>query len=138
MISKQAKMLERAIGAVNYKSKFTKTLFETFRGSRYNKPPKHFYKKYEINHFSIQDKDCYTMKSSKKSNKHIVFFHGGAYKYNAAKLHWGIINKILINVDCTITFIDYPLSTKSTCVEVIDMIAEAYKHLFKNSKEEII
>lgn len=138
MISKQAKILEKLLGIVNFKSKFTKNLFEKFRGKKFSTPPKDFYDRYDVNHFIIEGHNCYTLKSSKKTSKHIVFYHGGAYKYSAAKLHWGLMNKILCSTECAITFVDYPLSTEKTCVDTIDMSLKAYIHLFKGSKEEII
>lgn len=53
-------------------------------------------------------------------------------------MHWKIIKHILNEIDCTITFINYPLVPEYTCFDTINMVMDAYSYLCNSSNQEII
>ncbi len=58
----------------------------------------------------------FTIHSTENTNKHILYFHGGAYSLQASNIHWKLIDSIIKNTNTTVTFVDYPLAPGSCCI----------------------
>lgn len=108
------------------------------RDNRYEKPPKCFYDKYIVRCDTISDKPCVSLKTSANPRKHIFYFHGGAYTLQAQKMHWSIVDHILSEIPCEITFINYPLAPEFTCADTMTMVREAYSSLSEKNGQETI
>lgn len=138
MISIKAKIIEKVIGLIGIRNVVTKMMLDPKRNDKYEKPPKKFYKKYDIKCHTINNHKCITMKASDDPKKHILYFHGGAYTIQAKKMHWHLVKCMLREKHFKITFINYPLAPEFTCTDTIDMVSKAYSFLCKTNEQEII
>ena len=133
-----ARVVEKLLNAINIKDGVKRSGKTLFRYNKYSKPPKSFYKRYTINQCEIKGHNYFSIKNSQNPKIHIIYLHGGAYKNQAIFLHWNFMNKFLKSLDCTVTFIDYPLAPEHTCIETVDMVESAYKHIFNNNSDQKI
>ena len=62
-----------------------------------------------------------------KSNKTILYFHGGAYVAEATDEHWNFLAKLVNDTKATVIMPDYPLTPKYTYKDVLKMIEPVYK-----------
>ena len=81
---------------------------------------------------------CFSVYSTKNADKHIMYFHGGAYSLQASKIHWKLIDSIIKQTKAKVTFFDYALVPESDCVNTLETVKKAYKHILKEAGQEII
>lgn len=80
-----------------------------------------------------------TPKSEEKSEKVILYFHGGAYVAEATKEHWDFLEKIVKDTKATVIMPDYPLTPKYTYKDVFNMVEPLYKEIIsKVDKQNLI
>ena len=72
-----------------------------------------------------------TPKNEPKSNKKILYFHGGSYMAEASKAHWNFIEKLIKDLGVTVILPDYPLSPKYTYKDVFSMVIPLYKEIIE-------
>lgn len=72
-----------------------------------------------------------TPKNEPKSNKKILYFHGGSYMAEASKAHWNFIEKLIKDLGVTVILPDYPLSPKYTYKDVFNMVIPLYKEIIE-------
>lgn len=138
MISFSAKILELIMRAVDLKNDRPKSQKTKTKSDKYGRPPKFISDKYKVEHTEIMNSSCYTIRYCNNSDVNIVFFHGGAYREQAVILHWFFMAKMMKELKCDITFIDYPLIPEHNCIDTIKMVTQAYKQLFGGSTQEIV
>ena len=74
-----------------------------------------------------------------KSEKTILYFHGGAYVAEATQQHWHFLEKLVNDTKATVIMPDYPLTPKYTYKDVLKMIEPVYKEtLIKVGAENLI
>lgn len=74
-----------------------------------------------------------------KSNKVILYFHGGAYVAEATNEHWEFLENIVNDTKATVIMPDYPLTPKYTYKDVFTMVTPLYKEIIdKVDKENLI
>ncbi len=66
------------------------------------------------------------------SNKHLIYFHGGAYVYQGDFFHWRFLRKLMRRLGCRASYLDYPLAPENGSVETMAMAQKAYEYLVKN------
>ena len=132
------KIIESILFAINMKKTISETMLNPKRTCKFSKPPKKFYRKYEIDEFSVQGRKCFTLKLDAAPKKHIVFLHGGGYSAEPTIVHWNMVDFILRQMSAHVTFIDYPLAPEHTCFDCLGMVVDAYTELFKDDAQEII
>lgn len=66
---------------------------------------------------------------NEKSEKVILYFHGGAYVAEATNEHWEFLEKVANDTKATIVMPDYPLTPKYTYKDVFNMIEPLYKEI---------
>ena len=138
MISLNARVIEKVFKIINMRKIVSNMMLDPKRNDKYEKPNKKFFRKYNVNCNIIDGCKCVTVKTSVTPIKHILYFHGGAYTLQASKMHWRIIDDIITNVDCSITFINYPLSPENTCYDTLAFVKKAYALFFQNSVKDLI
>ena len=138
MISTKARVLEKALAIANFKRITSKKIFSFKRKSRNRKSPKYLYKKYNIKEFLVDSMSGFSIYSTKNTNNHILYFHGGAYSVQASRIHWRFIDSIIKNTNSTVTFLDYPLAPESDCIKTFEIVKKAYKSITKEAGQEII
>ncbi len=69
-----------------------------------------------------------------KTDKYIIYFHGGAYIHNISKIHWDFLEKLAIKTRATIIVPDYPLAPQANFEETHAMIEKLYELLLKKTE----
>ncbi len=70
-----------------------------------------------------------TPKNREKTDKVILYFHGGAYMAEATKQHWEFIEKLIDDTGATIILPDYPLTPKYNYKDAFNMVVPLYKEI---------
>ena len=138
MISTQAKILEKALAIVSFKKIVSKQVLSFKKKNLNKKPPKWFYKRYSIEESNIDGMKVFTIYSVKNKNKHILYFHGGAYSLQASKIHWKLLDRVIKDTNSTVTFFDYPLAPVSCCINTFEAVKKAYNIIMADEAQEII
>jgi acetyl esterase/lipase len=133
MKTTQSKTLYRLLKFFKVKKIMGSKEKNIFDNPKYNKPPRIISRKYEVTSEKIAGRNCYTLASDSNSDIHIVFLHGGAYRYPSTFFHWVLLDNLLKEIPCKATFVDYPLAPKYKCKHNVETVMEVYEHLFKSS-----
>lgn len=72
-----------------------------------------------------------TPKNMPKSEKTILYFHGGSYVAEATSRHWEFIENIVNDTGTTVIMPDYPLTPKYTYKDVFKMVVPLYNEIIK-------
>lgn len=98
----------------------------------FSSPTKTILKKYHVDKMVVCNKNVYIINKKKendRTNKVILYFHGGSFVYNFTAFHWRFIDKLISFSNCNIVAPDYPLAPESSCLDTIHMVFELYKIL---------
>ena len=68
-------------------------------------------------------------KNREKSNKKVLYFHGGAYVAEVTSQHWDFVEKIVNDTGATVILPDYPLTPKYNYKDVFNMVEPLYKEI---------
>lgn len=68
---------------------------------------------------------------NEKSNKTILYFHGGAYMAEMTRKHWNFLQKLAIDTNSKIIIPDYPLAPKYKYKDVLKISESIYKETIK-------
>jgi len=93
--------------------------------------------KTKVEKIDIDGHDVYHFKN-RKSNKVIIFIHGGAYVSEASFFHYRLVDKICKESNAEVYFPIYPLAPNHIYKESYDLMLSLYKRLLGNNKEIII
>lgn len=72
-----------------------------------------------------------TPKNEQKSEKVILYLHGGSYVAETSSNHWRFLDKLVKDTNATIILPDYPLTPKYTYKDVFTMITPLYKEIIE-------
>ena len=72
-----------------------------------------------------------TPKNTQKTNKVILYLHGGSYVAETSNEHWNFLEKLVNDTGATIIIPDYPLTPKYTYKDVFTMITPLYKEIIE-------
>lgn len=75
-------------------------------------------------------------KNADKTNKAILYFHGGAYMAEATNEHWKFIEKVVNDTGATVIVPDYPLTPKYNYRDVFEMVKPLYKEIINSVSPE--
>lgn len=99
--------------------------------------PNHFNNKFQITKFLVLNKSVVNIKSKTgKNNTHILFFHGGGYVLEGNTMHWKIIETLVRETDCKVSYIDYPLAPENTYKTTFDMVQLSFDKLINEYPED--
>ncbi len=131
----QTKFTFFLIKLVRAKKLVDKTLLQPKRAKKFKFPRR--LNKYKHDQFLVHNRNVVTFASSAaKSNKHIVYLHGGGYTAEVQKQHWWLVEQILKQSDCKLSFIQYPLAPEHNYKQTHDMLAEAYSELTSKNPDD--
>ncbi|EED36282.1 hypothetical protein NOR51B_2232 [Luminiphilus syltensis NOR5-1B] len=100
------------------------------RRSKKGFTPKKLHNQYSVNEQIIHNKAVTTFeKKDTVSKKHLLFFHGGAYLFEAAAIHWNFAQKLVDKSNCRLTMIDYPLAPEHDYRATYGMVTDTYTAL---------
>lgn len=74
-------------------------------------------------------RNVFTISPEEKSEKVILYFHGGAYMAEMTNSHWNFLQKLARDTKTTIIVPDYPLTPKYTYKDVLEMSDSFYRQL---------
>src|SRR6185437_15209455 len=102
------------------------------KGADMLEPPTKLLKGISLTTHDVDGRKVFTFTpSSAKAQKHILFFHGGAYILNFTFLHWKLIARLVRETNCIVTAPNYPLLPDYSYKERLDMGEQVYKELLK-------
>lgn len=88
------------------------------------------FKQYSMAAMEVCDHQVLTFSPQKiRSNKHLVYFHGGAYIWQGDFFHWRFLRKLMRCLDCWASYVDYPLAPEHAFTETVNMVQKTYENL---------
>lgn len=92
--------------------------------------PARISKRYVVAARKVHSKEMATLEHKGQATQdHIVFFHGGAYIFEAAPYHWRFAEKIMDKSFCKATLVDYPLAPEHSYRDTFEMVEKAFNLL---------
>jgi acetyl esterase/lipase len=86
--------------------------------------------RYDTDSIEVNEHRCVTIHPrEKKSNLHLVYYHGGAYVSQGRIIHWILLSRIVSELGCRATYVDYPLAPEHNYKDTVGMAEESYKQL---------
>ena len=73
-----------------------------------------------------------------RSNKKLLFIHGGGFFLEALPLHWRLCQRLARDTGCEVIFPQYPMVPESDAKGAHIMLMEVYRELMKHSRPEDI
>lgn len=124
----QTKFTHNLLKLVNAKKLATKSVLQPKRAKQFNYPRR--LRKYQKDRFFVQNHTVITFSSiPQNTNKHIIFLHGGAYTSEVKSGHWWMVEQIVKQSVCKLSFIQYPLAPEHNFKQTHAMLADAYSEL---------
>ncbi|MBR5683907.1 MAG: alpha/beta hydrolase fold domain-containing protein [Ruminococcus sp.] len=100
-------------------------------------PPKSVKAKMDIKKRRVKGGLYYIVRDkNNRSNKKVLFIHGGGFFLEALPLHWRLCQRLARDTGCEIIFPEYPMVPESNAKECHIMLMEVYRELMKNSRPE--
>jgi acetyl esterase/lipase len=141
-------------GAVSFKSQFLQKLMgilgkknameRNIRAGKFSSeavtPPKVLLSNFKPEVTEVGQRKVWTFRRvPQRSQKVILYIHGGGYISNLTKYDWAFIQELLVKTNCSIIVPDYPLVPHSNYTDVYFFFDELYSILIsKTSQENII
>ena len=97
-----------------------------------------FSKEFEVQSSDIGGFPLLTIQKSPQTDLHILFFHGGAYISEASPMHRKMIEYLIDQMSCKVTFVDYPLAPQYTAEKVKSVVRAAYLYIAERYASEQI
>lgn len=99
--------------------------------------PKFIMKRNVIKQFQVHKHDVVTMEPEEiTNNKHILFFHGGAYVAKGIKVHWKFLETLAHSLNCKATYVDYPLAPEFGYKDTHAMVNATYDELVATYQDD--
>ncbi|MBT1706357.1 alpha/beta hydrolase fold domain-containing protein [Chryseosolibacter indicus] len=135
MASVESKLFNILLRLIN-KKKFLEMQFAFGKFDFYNsrEPSREARRACHIERHFLNGRNVFTMSPKHgRSNKHILYLHGGAYVQNFVRQHWNFLSMLVRHTHCTITAPDYPLAPKYTYRDAFDMVSPLYTQLIQKA-----
>lgn len=84
----------------------------------------------------LNHEDLYETSGNEKSEKVILYIHGGSYVGELEKYHWHFFKDIINDTKATIIVPDYPLTPENTYIETFNMMQPLYEQIIKNMEDK--
>ncbi len=133
--TKKSKNLQLSLKIINFKRFVFKEIKQPKRKTK-NFNENKFDKSLTVSTLNVEGFKVITIKNSNSCNKHIIYFHGGAYVLEASKAHKKIIEYFVLENGYKVTFIDYPKAPENNYKTTHRIIFEAYQIITKNYSQD--
>ncbi len=80
----------------------------------------------QVRNFEVSKTKITEINRSERSNKLLIFIHGGAFVSGPSKHHWTTLKTIVKHTDCAAWMCDYPKAPEHDIVEISKNIDEVY------------
>ena len=96
-----------------------------------SKVPEEMKETFEIKQEEFMERNIFIIspKNGPKTEKTILYLHGGSYMAEASQKHWELLKKIVEDTKATIIMPDYPLAPKYNYKDVFEIMIPFYKEL---------
>lgn len=101
--------------------------YKKIRKEDIHNPKEGLFRKHEVSKFNISNTQITEIKQESKSNKLLIFVHGGAFISGPSKHHWDTVQEILKNTKHTVWMCDYPKAPEHKIAEISDNIDKVYE-----------
>jgi monoterpene epsilon-lactone hydrolase len=138
--SLRSRLLRLILRVVNIKGREGKPGFaQQIKKVDVPQPPTKFLKDIPLTHKDVLGRKVYTLTPKNiVPEKHILFFHSGAYVMNFSYFHWKLMAKLVRQTGCRITAPDYPLLPDYIYKERLQQGERLYRDLLKHIAPENI
>ncbi len=86
--------------------------------------------RFDTDSIEVMGHRCVTIHPrEKKSNLHIVYYHGGAYVSQGRIIHWILLSRLVSELGCRATYVDYPLAPEFNYKDTVGMADDSYRQL---------
>jgi len=100
-------------------------------------PPKSVRRSMDIEKHRVKGGIYYTARDKKnRSNKKVLFIHGGGFFLEALPLHWKLCQRLARDTGCEIIFPQYPMIPETTAKASHAMLMEVYRRFIKDTRPE--
>jgi acetyl esterase/lipase len=120
------------------------TIEKRIKSGKFNckaaKPPKDLLSNYHVQEKEVNRRTVWVIQpKQQRSQKIILYVHGGGYISNLTKYDWGFIRELVDRTNCAIIVPDYPLAPSSNYKDVYAFFDKLYPELLsENSNENIV
>ena len=125
-----SKTINFALDISSYKKKLDSSWW--LAPSSQPEPPAYLKEQFEVTH---QKKDIWKIwnisSTPEKSEKAILFIHGGGFTKSFMKFHWTMVKDLAAELQQDIIAPDYPILPESSASEVIYFLTDLYSDLLK-------
>ena len=102
-----------------------------------SKPPEEIQEEYNIEEKEFLGRKVFIISPKEnKSNKKILYFHGGSYVAETSNLHWKFLKDLVKDTGATIILPDYPLTPKYNYKDVFTMVKPLYREIIDRVESE--
>jgi acetyl esterase/lipase len=131
MPSIQSKAINLLLRIVGMKRTVNRMRERVAAGDRtYTEPSPRLHRKHQISKREVNGHLVWTIAPKANANgKHIIYLHGGAYVNSFASQHWGLMSRLVQNLNCTVTAPNYPHAPEYYVHDVFDLLLPLYKEL---------
>lgn len=102
-----------------------------------SKLPIDVFRNYNFKSYKFMGRDVFEISlPNKKSDKIILYIHGGSYVGELEKYHWNFFKDIINDTNATIIVPDYPLTPENTYLQVFKIMGPLYKNIIDNIEDK--
>ncbi|MDG1263369.1 MAG: alpha/beta hydrolase [Flavobacteriaceae bacterium] len=112
--------------------------FKKIRKEDVRYPKGRFFKKNKTRNFRVLDSLITEIGMNAKSDKLLIFIHGGAFISGPARHHWDSVKKIAKQTNHKIWMCDYPKSPENKISKISENIDSIYYHALEQFKSNKI
>lgn len=109
-----------------------------FKSNITSRVPEGIREKCNVKEEKFQERNVFVLspKGKKKSEKTILYFHGGSYIAELTLTYWNFLSEFTQDTGVTMIVPDYPLAPQYNYKDVFKMITPLYKETVKKVKSE--
>jgi acetyl esterase/lipase len=135
----QSKIIKFTATVLGMKDGLNKAMEKSKGRSEAQSPSDSLKRDYIFTQTKYKERSFWTISpKNNKSEKVILYLHGGAYINNIVKFQWDMMEEIARKTNSKIVVPDYPLSPESTYNDVYSFIESVYNDLLIQTKSENI
>ena len=103
-----------------------------------HQPPAWMRSRFDITTRNVADFPVYEIAPRPGVSKRILYLHGGAYVFEIASYHWGLIAEMAERLGCGVTVPIYPIAPEHNFHDMFGMVGDVYRGMLKQIKAEAI
>ena len=128
MPSIQAKLINVVLHVLRMKRTVNRMRERVENGDRtYTEPSRRLHRKHRISKREVNGHLVWTIAPKENSSdKHVIYFHGGAYVNSFASQHWTLMSKLVETLNCTVVAPNYPHAPEHCVTDVFELMLPIY------------